>query len=303
MRQITENNVTWIDIHKINDAQAEELKERFKLANSVYQELVPRLTRAKIEEYGNYIFIVLHFPVHDKTKRKTTPVELDFIVTPSEIITIHEREIPALRLFFENCDDHDEARINCFRSVGYLLFSLLDKLVDSAMPMLDHLQENSEQIEEGVFEGREKEMLKEIAIVKHDIIDFRRSVKPQKSVLDILAKKATRFFGRETDYLAQEVVGSNIRVWNTLENLKELIESLEETNNSLLSYKISDIVKILTIVSFITFPLSVIAGLFGMNVYESVGFVKNPHTWWIILSVMAASALIMITYFKKKRWF
>lgn len=303
MRKITHNGITWTDIHKINENQALELKKQFNLPNSVYNELVPRQTRAKIEEYQDFLYIVLHFPVHNKEKRKTKPAELDFIVTSSEIVTIHSRDMEYLDAFFENCADHDDMKNDKFKDTGHLLLSILDKLIDSALPMLDHAQENIENIEECIFKGMEKEMLTEIAIVKHDIIDFRRSIKPQKSVLNILAKKSSRLFGNHLEYLVQEVVGSNLRVWNMLENLKELIESLEETNNSLLSYKISDVIKVLTIISFITFPLSVIAGLFGMNVYDNVGFTKDPNTWWVVLIIMSVSALIMVIYFKKRKWF
>ncbi|PJE59794.1 MAG: hypothetical protein COU85_01770 [Candidatus Portnoybacteria bacterium CG10_big_fil_rev_8_21_14_0_10_44_7] len=303
MKKIIHNNLIWTDYFKIDQQQASELKEQFGLPQAVFDELVPRQTRAKIEEYNNFLYMVMHFPVHNEQKRETRPLELDFIITRDEIVTIHGGTIPALKEFFEGCADHDDLKNQYFKNAGYLLLSMLDKLIDSSLPMLDHIQEKIEQIEERRFRGEERELLMEIAVVKHDIIDFRRSIKPQRSVLNILAKKAPRFLGAESDYLVQEVIGSNLRVWNVLENMKETIESLEETNNSLLSYKISDIMKILTIVSFITFPLSVIAGLFGMNVYDAVGFTKNPNTWWIILTIMGSATVLMVVYFKKRKWF
>ena len=303
MRQIKHNGVLWTDYHKITEKQVLELKEKFNLPFPICEELIPRQSRARIEEYPTFLYLILHFPVHNKESRETKPAELDIIISGNEIVTSHMEKIPALEAMFEGCADHDEMKQRYCQSVGFLLFSLLDGLVDSALPMIDHIGENIEKIEDGVFKGREREMLREIAVVKRDIIDSRQAIKPQKSVLDVLAKKASRLFGHNLDFLAQEVVGSNLRVWNALESQKELIESLEETNNSLLSHQISDIMKILTLVSFITFPLSVIAGLFGMNVYDSVGFVKNPNTWWIVLSVMFIVALTMIVYFRKKKWF
>lgn len=301
MKQITHSDIFWIDFQGITEKQADELKQELGLSGSVHKELLTKQNRSKIEEYDNYIFVVLHFPVHDKETRTTKPVELDFIITSSRVITFQQQVIPALESFFEVCDDHDDMKMAYFRSVGYLLFSLLDKLIDSAMPMLDHLHEKIDKIESQIFKGIEKDMLYEIAIVKNDIIDFRRAVKPQKSIYDILTKKANRFFGREIDYLAPEIVGSNIRVWNTLENLKELIESLEETNNSLLSYKLSHIMKTLTIVSFITFPLSLVVAVFSMDV--KIGFLRSPYNWFGVVAFIILAATGLILYFRKKKWF
>ncbi len=301
MKQTTFNNVTWVDILGLSEKQANELKQELGLASSVHRELLTKQNRSKIEEYDNYIFIVLHFPVHNKETRATKPVELDFIVTPSRVITFQQQAIPALETFFETCDDHDDMKITYFRSAGYLLFSLLDKLIDSSMPMLDHLHEKIDKIEDQIFKGIEKDMLYEIAIVKNDVIDFRRAVKPQKSIYEILTKKAGRFFGHEVDHLTPEITGSNIRVWNTLENLKELIESLEETNNSLLSYKLSHIMKTLTIVSFITFPLSLIVAIFSMDV--RLPFLRSPYNWFGNVAFIVLAVAGLTSYFRKKKWF
>lgn len=135
------------------------------------------------------------------------------------------------------------------------------------------------------------------------MIDFSRAVKPQASVLELLGKKSKRFFGPGLKQLVQEVIGSQVRVWNVLENHQELINSIEQTNNSLLSHKLSDIMKFLTVVSFITFPLSVVVGFFGMNIFDKIPIVKeNTYSWAYILAFMFITTIIMIAYFRKKKW-
>lgn len=302
MHKIEHNNITWLDISFTESKKIETIDQELHLHPFVARALPVPIKRPRIEEYDDYIFIVLHFPVFDKKTRKTNAVELDFLVSRDKIISIHPQEIPALKIFFDDCNVQDYLKKQYFKGAGILLLSILDKLIDSCLPMLDHIQDNIDKIEAQVFGGKEKEMLNEIALVKRDLINFRRSIKPQRSVLEILAKKAKRFFANELTHLAQEVVGSNIRVWNTLENHKEMISAIEETNNSLLSYKLSAIVQILTVVSFITFPLAVIAGLFGMNVFENIGFVKSPNAFWIILAASFTIALTMVWYFKRKKW-
>ncbi|MEA2113317.1 MAG: magnesium transporter CorA family protein [Patescibacteria group bacterium] len=303
MKKITANNITWIDIYKPSQKDLDKLKEEFNLHPFIAQQFLPDLHRPKIEEYPEQLFLVFHFPVYNPETRQTKVAELDMIIAGNALITSHNDNIPSLETFFSDCQLQDYHQTRYFQSKGFLLFSLLDWLIDSCLPMLDHISEKIDKIEHNVFRGKEKEMLTEISIVKKDIIDFRRAIKPQRSVLEILGKKSKRFFGEKLGPLAQEVIGSSIRVWNVLENHRELINSIEQTNNSLLSYKLNDIMKFLTVVSFITFPLSVIVGFFGMNVFGSFSEIERGHyTWLGIIIVMVISAGIMVVYFKKKKW-
>lgn len=303
MEKITANNITWIDIQKPTQKDLDELKEKFNLHPFIAQEFLPSIHRPKIEEYPDQLFIVLHFPVSNRRNHQTKTAELDLIVTPNTLITSHTEKIPDLETFFKDCQVQKGHQEQYFQSSGFLLFNLLDWLIDTCLPKLDRVGEKIEKIENKVFQGKEKEMLSEIAMAKKDLIDFSRAIKPQRTVLEILGKKSLRIFGQEVRPLAQEVIGSIVRVWNVLENHRELINSIEQTNNSLLSYKLSDVMKFLTVVSFITFPLSVVVGFFGMNVFDNIPIVrKNVYTWLVILIFMFVTAGIMVVYFKKKKW-
>lgn len=302
MKKITANNVTWIDIQKPKQEDLDQLKADFDLHPFIAEQFLPSIHRPKIEEFPGQLFIVLHFPVYKKKINQTKLVELDLIITPTTLITSHSERIPDLEMFLTRCQDNNYHQNQYFKSSGHLLFELLDWLIDSCLPALDHIGQKIEKIEDKVFKGQEKEMLIKIALIKKDLINFNRAIKPQRSVLEILKKKSARIFTRELDSMAQEVSGSLIRVWHVLENHRELINSIEQTNNSLLSYKLSDIMKFLTVVSFITFPLSVMVGFFGMNIFTNVPIVRHPFTWIIILAFMFLTAFVMVSYFRKKKW-
>jgi magnesium transporter len=303
MKIISFNNIDWIDIEKPKEKDLAELKEKYNLHPFIAKQFLPTINRPKIEEYPSQLFMVLHFPVfHPKTKQ-TIPEELDVIIMDHTLITSHQNEIPALKIFFDDCNVQDYHKNQYFKSVGSLLFGLLDFLIDSCLPMLDHVGDNIEKIEKKVFGGHEKEMVSEIAFIKKDLIDIRRAIKPQKPVLEVLEKKSRRLFGLESRRLSQEMLGSNLRVWNILENQKDLIESIEETNNSLLSYKLNEIMKVLTIVSFIFFPLSVIVGFFGMNVFDNIELISsNDFAWIFIFFLVVFTGMGMYIYFKVKKW-
>ena len=301
MNKISINNISWIDIQKPTQKDLNQFKKEFNLHPFIQEQFLPPIHRPKVEEFPGQLFIVLHFPVYSKKSKQNKIIELDLTIIGNTLITSHSKRIPDLETFIKQCQDNYR-QSQYFKSVGHLTFELLDYLIDNCLPMLDHIGEKIEKIENKVFKGKEKEMLMEIAMVKRDLIDFRRAIKPQLSVLDILAKKSRRLFNPEVKPLAQEVVGSIIRVWNVLENNRELIGSIERTNNSLLSHKLSDIMKFLTVVSFITFPLSVIVGFFGMNVFANIPIIQNSYSWIGILIIMFTTSTIMVIYFKKKKW-
>ena len=302
MQKIEYNNASWLNFPKPTTDDLLFLKNNFHLAASVLNELSIPVKRPKAEEYDSYIFLVLHFPVFDPKTRKTTPTEIDFIITKDCLITVYQEPITMLELFFADCTNQGQSREEYFKDTGYLLFCILDKLTDSCLPMLDHIHDHIEDIENNIFRGKEKEMITEVAIVKRDIIDFRRTLKPQRSVLEIISQKASRFFSRDLDYISQEVIGSNTRVWNTLENHKEMIEAIEETNNSLFSYKISEIIKVLTVLSLITFPLNLINGFLGMSLFGNVPFMQASNTYLFVLAAELIIALALLLFFKKKKW-
>jgi len=300
MQRITKNNLTWLNLAEPTTNELINIKDDLGLNKYVAGQLAIPIKRPKIEEYPGYLFLVLHFPVFNEKSRQTIPAELDFIVTKDIIVTAHQDPLPQLENLCHECS----AGLNnseYFKNAGFLLYCILDKLIDSCLPMLDHISDHLDDIENKIFQGKEKEMLLEIAIVKRDIIDFRKTIKPQRLVLEILAKKTSRFFGDDFDFISQEVIGSNIRVWNVLENHKERVEAIEETNNSLLSNKITNILKILTLLSFITFPLSLVAAILAMNT-PMPEFLDRPTAFWEVFAFMILLTVGMFWLFKKKGW-
>ena len=144
-------------------------------------------------------------------------------------------------------------------------------------------------------------MVREISLAKTDIIDFRRIINPQKEIFDSLMKEGVSFFGKSLSPYFSDLLGTFRRVWNALENYYEAISVLGETNQSLLSTKTNEEIKLLTIFSVIVLPLTLIASIWGMNI--PLPFQNNPFGFAILISIMGLSLLFMILYFKKKKWF
>ncbi len=304
MRKKIENNgIIWINISNPNNKDLICLKERYNICPAVLKEYIPAIKRSKVEEYKDYLFTVIHFPIFNHKKRITESTELDILLFKNTLITSHAGMLSELKHLFEKCESDDLARNYYMKnSAVYLVYKILDRLIDTRLPMLDHIDDRINDVETGIFNGDERKMVSEIALVKHDIISFRRIIKPQRMVLESMARLTPRIIDENLSRLSSEVIGSNMKVWNTLENHKEMIEALEHTNESLLSYKLNDTMKILTAFSVIVLPLSLMANVFGMNVTNGMPFVESPVGFFMVFTMMVATTLILFVFFRYKKW-
>jgi len=302
-QKIKNKNITWINIVNPNQKDVQFLKKEFELCPSILKEYIPKIKRPKVEVYQDYLFVVVHFPVFNRKTRKTVSVELDIILFKNTLITSYTGSFPELKKVLAKCGVNEQVR-NYYmeKNAICLIYKLLDKLIDTRMPMLDHIDDRIDEMEEEIFNGNERKMVGEIAIVKHDIISFRKIVKPQKMVLESLIRTATKITNENLTRISAEVIGSNVKIWHTLENYKEMIEALEHTNESLLSYKLGDTMKILTAFSVIVLPLSLIANAFGMNVTNGMPFLELQNGFSIIIIFMSAITFISFLFFRFKKW-
>ncbi len=306
LKKLSIKGFNWIDVDHPTEEDIDRLKKEFTIRDNVLERLAPAIKRSEIEEYKNYLFIILHFPLYDSARRQSQSAELDIIITKDTLITSHNGNLSRHNDFFRACDGYLKEK-SAYLGKGHihLLYHLLDSLIDAQLPMLDHIADNIYTIEENVFKGKEKEMLREIAIVKRDIINFRRIIKPQHAILESLMRKAYRFSGAKNiiklERHAQEVIGSNIKIWNTIENHKEMIESIEETNEGLLSYQLNETMKVLTVVSVILAPMALIVNMWGMNV-GGMPLTNDPFGFSIILLIMFLTGALLLFYFKDKKW-
>lgn len=303
IRELKNGDITWISIVNPDQRAVRFLREKYDVALPILKEFIPPIKRPKVEDYRNYLFVVIHFPVFNPATRKTNSTELDVILFKDTLITSHCNMFPELKKVFERCEKDPLAR-NYYMEHDAVcaLYRILDKLIDTRMPMLDHIDDHIEEIDNKMFTGDEQKLLQEIAFVKHDIIGFRKAMKPQRTVLESLSHATPKISPNDYQREITEVIGSNIKVWNTLENHKEMIESLEQTNESIFSHRLNDTMKILTAFSVMVLPLTLIASIFGMNTVDGMPLIQNPYGFEIILLIMCTVSLVSFLFFKYKKW-
>lgn len=301
MKKISFKNLTWIDFENPDNSTTRYLQENFNIHPLAIEEFITPTIRPKATTYHNCIFLTLHIPLYDAVERTTYAGELDIVITKDHLITGHDHKIFQLTDFFEKLERSEgKRRVYMDKTPSHLLYFIIESLIESCFPRLDHIHKNIDIIENRVFSGEEKEMVREISIAKRDVLNFRRALKPQRSILESLAMMNTVFISKELKAYYQDLVGTNTRLWNSLESAKETIESLEETNNSLLSNKLNLTMKILTIFSAVMLPMTVYSNILAMS--ANIPFGTHPNGFWIHMGIMMILSMITILAFKIKKW-
>ncbi|PIP28398.1 MAG: hypothetical protein COX29_01445 [Candidatus Moranbacteria bacterium CG23_combo_of_CG06-09_8_20_14_all_35_22] len=301
METIKHNNLTW---HYFKEPSADDIlsiQKKYNLHPLIIEEFSTPTLRPKATQYDNSLFLSIHIPLYDTENKTTYPAEIDIVICENTLITSHDRDIFQLNDFFNELkNDKDKKEIYMNQSPSALLRFIIEMLLESCFPKLDHISNKLDNVENEIFAGHEKEMVFEISLVKRDILNFRRTMKPQRSVFESLVQKDFQLIEPELKPYYQDLIGTNIRIWNNLESAKETIESLEETNNSLLSNKLDLTMKVLTIFSAVMLPMTVYSNILAMS--ADIPFGKDPSAFWIHLTIMFLLSGITISIFKIKKW-
>jgi magnesium transporter len=298
VEQLEAAGLRWVHIERPRTADRAWLEERFEFHPLAYEDVYSRNQRPKVDEYDEVLFVVLHFPRYDKAIKRLNAAELDVFVGPDFVVTLPNEPLQPLSYLFDRCEANEDLRESIFsKGPGYLLYKLVDDCVDASFPMLAKMGNKLESIEDDIFEGRSSEVVKDISDVKQEIINFRKIVRPQRAALRDL-ERTKRYVPEDLEIYFDDINDANERVWDMLENFKEVVEGLESTNESVLSHRVNDVLRVLTAFSVIILPLTLIASIFGMNV--RVPGEGDSGAFWVIMGVMVATLAAMLAYFRRR---
>ena len=289
----------WVNIEGFGSAERAWLEEHYDFHALDFEDVQSRNQRPKVDEYDDYLFIVLQFPRYDKQLGRLAAAELDVFVGPDYVITIPNQQLQSLNYLFERCESNDDLREQLFaKGPGYLLYRIVDDAVDASFPMLRKMGIKLERLEDDVFEGRSGEVVRDVFNVKQEVINFRRVARPMRQALADLERTTKRYIPEDLDMYFDDINDASERVWDTLENYKEVVEALESTNESVLSHQLNDILRVLTAFSVVLLPLTLIASIFGMNVWVPG---EHGHVgFWVVIGTMVVLLTGMVWAFRKR---
>jgi len=302
LAELRQGSLTWIHLTAPTAQEVEQLQNRFHWHSLDVEDVLSKRQRPKIDEYPDYLFGVLHFPVYDKVVQRLNAGELDLFLSADYLVTLPGVELLPVTRLFQRCYEDAELRESMFaKGSGYLLYHVLDDLFDYCFPILDKIGHKLDTIEDEMFEGRSEEVVRDISNVKQEIISYRKIIKPERATLRVLERHTRRFLPEELEVYFDDIVDAAERIWDMLDNYKEVVEGLESTNESVISHRQNDILRILTVFSVVLLPLTLISGIFGMNV-RFPGF-DTTEAWWVIIGVMIALLVGVLGFFRYKKFF
>jgi magnesium transporter len=303
VHELTASGLTWVNAVSPDVETAQELAERFGWHPLDVEDIVSKRQRPKVDDYEDegYLFAVLHFPIYDKQVQRLNAAELDLFIGHDYIATIPNGPLHPVTRLFARCEDDEQLREQLFaRGSGRLLYEILDDLFDYCFPILDKIAHKLDGIEDEVFEGRSQEVVRDISNVKQEIISYRKIIKPERSTLRMLERRVEGFLPEELELYFDDIVDSAERIWDLLDNYKEVVDGLESTNESVLAHRQNDVLRLLTVISVVILPLTLVTGLFGMNVvFPGEG---THEAFWVIVAALLVISAATLGFFRWRRW-
>jgi magnesium transporter len=300
-KHFVQGNLTWVDVMYPTRDEVFALGEHYKFHPLHVEDVLSRIQRPKLDdnEEAGYLFLVLHFPLFDEVERLSVISEVDIFVGPNFVITFHDGRLRPLRRLAQTAADERGSELLLGRGAGFLLYRIIEALVNYCFPMLYRLDEKLDEVEEAMFKRDGQRVVEDLSYIRRDIIALRRIIRPNLPVVRLLA-------GRERDYLHLDeeayfgdlVDGLN-RIWDMLEEQKEIIEGLDSTLFNVMSNRLNQEMKLFTLITVILGPMTLITGILGMNV--ALPGAEHPWALPLVLVVMLMIGFGLYLYFRHKR--
>jgi magnesium transporter len=299
---LTWDNLTWVNIERPTERETAYLAEHYPFHPLDLDDCLSRIQRPKIDEYEDYLFLVFHFPVFNKEARVTTPSQLSVFIGKDYLITLHTGELKPLVKLFRECQiDEETLHENFSYGSGYLLYRITDRLVDYCLPILNKIGGNIERVEDTIFSQGMPRAIREISILRRDVISFRRIIWPMRAVIGSLKRKVHRFTKTDLGVYFDDMVDHVDRIWDGLDEYKEIIEGLNDTHDSLATNRTNDVMRMLTIIATILLPITVVASIFGMNIPLGP-FGDSKLSFLYVFIICLAIIGGMLYFFRRQHW-
>ncbi|MBU2607842.1 MAG: magnesium/cobalt transporter CorA [Chloroflexi bacterium] len=303
LESLTDSGLTWIDIERPTDRETDYLAQNYPFHPLDLDDCLSRIQRPKIDEYEDYLFLVLHFPIFNQESRVTASSQVSVFIGTDYLITLHKGELKPLVKLFRECQIDEESRQEHFnQGSAYLLYRVIDRLVDYCLPILSKIGDNIEQTEGNIFASRLiPRAIEDISMLRRDVISFRRTIWPMRAVIGSLEPKVRRFTPMDLTVYFGDMIDHVDKIWDGLDEYKELIESLNDTHDSLATNRTNEVVRMLTIIATILLPITVVASIFGMNIPLGP-FQNSPYSALYVLIICLLIVSGMLYFFRRHHW-
>ncbi|MEY4747352.1 MAG: hypothetical protein RLZZ416_401 [Candidatus Parcubacteria bacterium] len=295
------NGLVWIDLESPTRDEVQDIVNEFGVEPLVAEELLLPSTKPHAEYHGDYLYLVLHFPAL-RHSHKTREQEVDFLIGKKYLVTTHYETIDPLHKFskvFEVNSLLDKSNLG--DHAGYMFYYMLKKLYQSVEHEVEYIRHELAIIEEHIFSGHEVQMVETISRNARDLLSLRQRIEPHRDVLREFETVGAQFFGESFAPYVRALSDEYYRVHNHVMREIESLHELRETNDSLLTTKQNETMRILTIMALLTFPLSLFVAIFDVNTVSNP--ISNiPNGFWVIVGSVFVAGVGMLWYFRYRKW-
>jgi magnesium transporter len=302
MQTITHKKLAWHNVERPSPEELNELRERHQFHELDIEDCLSEHERPKIDEYEDYLFLVLHIPYFDKKARRVMKEEVHIFIGMDYIVTLHDGRLKVLNDFWSLLEGSEKERAEYLgEDPGYFLYELISLLFESCFPIVDGVTRKLRELEAILFEAeREERVLRTILELKRSIISMRRILLPQRALIAALEHKSKKFINEDLDVYFDDVLDAIERQWALLETAKEVSDALQQSFESWIQNKTNRIIRVLTVISVTMLPLTVITGMYGMNVH--LPFEGDPYAFIAIAALLFVFLVGSLGYFAWKKW-
>ena len=293
-------NISWLDLESPTRDELSNVGKEFGINSLTLHELEARSERPKVDIYNNYIYLILHFPKYSHGKSTGESFEIDFIIGKDFLITAHYDSYIPMVQFSKIFETNSILNKISIENGGHAFYYLTKKIYEGIEEEMGEMEDALKDIELFIFEERGIEPLEKLSRMNKELIDFRRTIKMHKEIFRSFEKASKEFFGEKFSYYTTSLLGSFERVWHAQESNREILLDLRQTIDSLYSARTNSVMRTLTILNFISIPLSLIA-TFGQNA-QNIPIIGHDKDFYMVIGLMLITSAIMLVFFKLKKW-
>jgi len=291
----------WIDVESPTKDEVKGLMERFNLDPALADDIVTPGIRTKIDLYSDCVFLALYFPAVKHSHHKSNIQEIDFILGKNFLITIHYDTIDAINVFSKMFEVDAILGHSEDTHAGFVFYQLLSRLYESSMNELEYINDSLQHIETRIFKGEEKKVVHDLLVIGRDLIHFKQTIGAHDDVLSAFKLVVERIFDNGFSYHVDIIITAYKKIYKEIKTRREFLDELRNTNDSLLTTRQNETMRVFTMLALFTFPLSLIVSILSLpTTYRPI--IGQPNDFFLIIGILVSCFLLMVVFFKNKHW-
>lgn len=310
IRELSSQHYRWLNVVLPTLSDVKALRDSVPgLDQHDMEAILAHSKRPRIETRDGYVFLVLLFPLYFHERNEIEATEVDILISNDTIATFHTKQLKPIDELFQTCEGRAETRTEIFQDAPlHLAYEIINRLISYTYTLLDHIANDIEIHKKQLFSNQYQRLAVDIMVIRRNITEFRRIMQTHKMTLRKLQEiiKTNGFIKNDAHRPLlvshfNDAIERIKDVWEQLEGYKESIEALHDTNESLISNRLNEIMRSFTTISVLIFTMTLVATVFGLGAHGTP-FVTHPLGFWFIIALLVLSALLMLQYFKRKQW-